>query len=464
MASLSIHILGGTRTQTPERQYADEHFDSCLVVETDESLYLLDCGNPASALLADQFADSRQKPIRGIFISHADPDHICGLWSLVAAENYNRKSDFVVALPLPGSELPRCQEFLKLAIAPLPVKSKIRFVAMPLGYTFEENGFRLDTLPNEHLNPLRAVPNLTARPFVDYQPSFSFRLKYHGLTVIYSADYRWPGEIEPWLQEGAHLAILENAHTPPMEVYAQALAAYANLPFIVLTHFWHLRGKPDDLVDIARRQMPHSRIIAATAGMEFRFDLDHKEAMPQVIPFAERIKGRHARRYPTPAEIESFCRQRGMPLEWSVIGPFDNPRRGDNYIGLDQDHGIGPRPDFERTFKGKEGRAIRWQHIPLREIRADGSVPLDGEECLAYVYSRFSVPADGKYDILAGSDDGCRMWVDGKELFYINESKGAVADEYRIPIDLQAGEHEVLMAVDQKFGSGMYFWRIVAAQ
>jgi hypothetical protein len=310
------------------------------------------------------------------------------------------------------------------------------------------------------------MPNLTARPYVDYQPSFCFRVKYRGLTVIYSADYRWPGEIEPWLQEGAHLAVLENAHTAPMESYAQSLAAYPKLPCIAFTHFWHLRGKPEDLADIAQRKLPDSRVYAATAGMEFRFDADQPDAGPRVIPFAERIKGRKPRCFPTPAEIEASCRQRGIPLEWAVLGPFDNPRCGDSYAGLYQDHGIGLRPDFSRTFIGKDGQAIHWQRIPSREIRTDGSMPLDaligGDECLAYVYSRFNVPANGRHEILAGSDDGCRMWVDGLEVFCINETKGAAADEYRIPIDLLAGEHEVLMSVEQRFASWMYFWRLVA--
>lgn len=465
MASLSVHILGGARTQTPERHYADEHFESCLVVETDDARYLLDCGNPASGMLADQFLDRPTKPLRGIFISHADPDHISGLWSLLAAENYSRKADFVVALPLPEAELPRCREFLKLAAAPGPVKSSIRFVTMPLGYTFEDKGFRLETLPNGHLNPLRAMKDLSARPYVDYQPSVSFRVTYRGLTVIYSADYCGPAEIEPWLQAGAHLAILENAHTPPMESYAQSLAAYPRLSCIALTHFWHLRGRPEDLVAIAQRQLPHAKVMAATAGLEFKFDLDHPDAGPRVIPFAERITSRQPRRYPTPAETEAFCRQRGIPLEWAVLGPFDNPRRGDDYAGLEQEHGVRPRPDFERSFTGKDGKSIRWQRIPAREIRPDGSMPLDaligGDECLAYVYSRFSVPTAGRYTILAGSDDGCRMWVDGKEVFCLNQTKGASPDEYRIPIDLQAGEHEVLMAVEQRFAAWMYFWRIV---
>lgn len=468
MASLSIHILGGTRTETPERNYADEHFESCLVAETDDALYILDCGNQSSTLLADQFANCRSKPIRGIFITHADPDHISGLWSLLAAQNYSRKSDFVVALPLPEAELSRCEEFLKLAAAPAQVQSKIRFVTMPIGYTFEENGFTLETLPNGHLNPLRSMTNLTAKPFVDYHPSFSFRLKYQGVTVIFSGDYRWAAEIEPWLKEGANLSILENGHTPPIEIYARSLAPYDNLPFIVLTHFWHVRGKPEELANIAKSQLPRSKVIVGMAGMELRFDMENKTAPPQVIPFAERIKDRRPRVYPTLAQTEARCREQGIPLEWSVIGPFDNPKCGDNYCGLDQDHGVGARPDFEKTYEGKEGQAVRWQRIPSREIRADGSMPLDaligGDECLAYVHSRFSVPADGKYDILAGSDDGCRMWVDGKEVFYINQTKGTFADEYRIPITLAAGEHEVLMAVEQRFASWMYYWRIIAAQ
>ncbi len=467
MHTLRLHILGGSRTQSPERNYADELFESCLVVETEDALYLLDCGNPASALLADQFFGVARKPIRGIFISHADPDHISGLWSLVAAENYSRKAEFVVALPLPEAELPRCRDFLKLASAPLPPKASIRFVAMPVGYCFEENGFRLETLPNGHLNPLRAMKDLTARPFADYQPSFSFRVRYCGVTLIFSADYLGPEEIDPWLREGAHLAVLENAHTPPMETYAQRLAVYPNLPCVAFTHFWHLRGKPGELADIAQAALPKSKVIAASAGMEFRFDLEHPDALPAVLPFTERIQDRQPRPYPTPAEIDAFCGQRGIPQNWSMLGPFDNPPQGDRYVGLDQDHGVAPRPDFRKSHVGKDGREVRWQPIPAREIRSNGAIGLDdligGFECLAYVHSRFTVEADGPYEILAGSDDGCRMWVDGREVFYLNETKGTFADEYVIPIELDAGEHEVLMAVEQRFAAWMFFWRIQPA-
>lgn len=461
-ADFSIHVLGGTRTQTPERHYIDEWFESCVVVETEDAFYLLDCGHGAGYLIADQFADVRMKPIRGIFISHLDEDHVGGLWSFL-----HPKMDCVVVLPLPEAELQRCESFLELISVPYRLKTKIRFASMPIGYGFEDNGFRLETFPNDHLSALRAMPGLRYQPYEDYQPSFSFRVHYRGRKVIYSADYRTPLEIEPWLKEGADLAILENTHTPPMEVYTDMLAQYPNLPVIALTHFWYTQGDPVEVTAFFQQRLPASKIVMTTAGMEFRFDLNRRERGPEVISFAERIRRRQPRRYLSTAEMESLCRQRGIPIEWAIIGPFDNPRRGDNYTGLDQDHGVGPRPDFGRTFTGKNGQPIRWQKVPFQAIRQDGSIALDqligGEECLAYAYARFIVPKDGHYEILAGSDDGCRMRVDGQEVFYISRTKGAVADEYRIPLELKKGDHEVLMAVEQRFAAWQFFWRIMPA-
>lgn len=465
MSTFSLHVLGGTGTQTPERYYTDNVLQACLVVETEDALYLLDCGNHAAYVLGEQFADTKRKPIRGIFVSHADPDHINGVWSLVAEENHHASADFVVALPLPKDELARCREFLRLASSPFEPRSRIRFETMPLGYVFERDSFRLETLPNKHLRILTTLPGRRHEPYRDYQPSLSFRVHYGGRTVIYSADYVDAVEIDPWLREGADLAILENAHTAPIEVYATTLARYPRLPVIALTHFWHLRGRPEEVTAIAQSILPNTQMVKTTAGMEFRFDLDRPETGPRIIPFAERLRAREPRRFPTAAEIEAFCRSQGIPLDWFVLGPFDNPRRGEDFIGLDQDHGVGPRPDEGRTFVGKDGREIRWMPVPRREIRADGSIGLDqiigGLECLGYAYACFSVPHAGRYVILASSDDGCRMWVDGNEVFHLNATKGARVDEYRIPIELSAGEHEVLMAVDQRFGAWMFFWRIV---
>lgn len=465
MNTFSLHVLGGNRTQTPERYYTDDLFQSCLVAETEDALYLLDCGNHTAYALAEQFAGTQQKPIRGIFISHADPDHISGVWSLVAEANHHASADFVVALPLPEGELARCREFLCLVSAPFETRSRIHFESMSLGYEFERHGFRLETLPNDHLRPQTTLPHRRYEPYRDYQPSFSFRVHFGGRTIVYSADYVDALELDPWLRAGADLAILENAHTAPIEMYAATLARYPRLPIIALTHYWHLRGRPEEVTAIAQSLLPDAQVVQTTAGMEFRFDLDRPEVGPRIVPFSERLRTRAPRLFPTVAETEAFCRARGIPLDWFMLGPFDNPRRGEDYIGLDQDHGVGPRPDDGRTFAGKDGREIRWMPLPRRGLRPDGSIGLDqvigGLECLGYAYARFSVPRTGRYVILAGSDDGCRMRVDGKEVFYLNATKGAQVDEYRIPIDLTAGEHEVLMAVEQRFGAWKFYWRIV---
>ncbi len=57
-----------------------------------------------------------------------------------------------------------------------------------------------------------------------------------------------------------------------------------------------------------------------------------------------------------------------------------------------------------------------------------------------------------------GSDDGCKVWLNGKCVHEYQGRRGVVADQDRIVLDLKAGWNTLLVKVEQYTGG----WGLVA--
>ena len=252
--------------------------------------------------------------------------------------------------------------------------------------------------------------------------------------------------------------------------YARLLARYERVSMMALTHFNLTQEDPENLVRLARETLPRNiDVVKTTPGMEIRFDSCGNDRVPQVIRFAERLKKRQPIAYPSREEIACCCRERGIPLTWRVLGPFDNERSPDgDYVGLSRDHSVALHPDFSAVYDGKDGTLITWRQVSLEDFgfpNFDGRIDLGkivgGDECLAYAYAEFEILADGEYEALFSSDDGMKLWIDEIEIFSLNVSKGANPDEFRSKLQMAKGIHRALIAVEQRFAGWMFYFRII---
>lgn len=71
----------------------------------------------------------------------------------------------------------------------------------------------------------------------------------------------------------------------------------------------------------------------------------------------------------------------------------------------------------------------------------------DVDHRAAYIRTTVTIPKQGSYRLEVGSDDGVKVWVDGKLLHTNNTPRGVECGEDKIPVTLGAGKHDLLLKV-----------------
>jgi putative heme-binding domain-containing protein len=153
------------------------------------------------------------------------------------------------------------------------------------------------------------------------------------------------------------------------------------------------------------------------------------------------------------------------PDYWHVIGPFI--RNGDQ--PLKHEHGPETKPfDPKATFPEWNGPSSgpKPKDLSWRTIRPDAKGYVDlmafhGEtasQSLSYLYRAIESTIEQDAEILIGSDDGCVVWVNGKEVLRENVTRAAQPEQNRVKVKLKKGKNEVLVKIaNGNNPHGMYF-------
>lgn len=145
--------------------------------------------------------------------------------------------------------------------------------------------------------------------------------------------------------------------------------------------------------------------------------------------------------------------------DWWVVGPFDNEGQKGLVTAFAPERGF----DAEKTVTGKNGMELKWKRY---SDGTSGYIDFTGifdpsENVLAY--ARRTIVADSAKNVQfgIGSNDGVRVWVNGRLVLDRPVARRAQVNEDRITVPLQKGENEILVKVDQlKRGWGFYFTEI----
>lgn len=153
-------------------------------------------------------------------------------------------------------------------------------------------------------------------------------------------------------------------------------------------------------------------------------------------------------------------REGTLGRSWQLLGPFADP----DGKGHDREYTPEQEPiaDLDREHDGARGK-VRWQtyyssgdRIDLEKIFTYDQAGVAYAVCWVHTYSRKPV-------LLTGSDDGIKVWIDRHLVLDRATRREAVAGEDRTPLSLAAGWHEVLVKVDNAFGSWAFYLDIVDA-
>lgn len=146
---------------------------------------------------------------------------------------------------------------------------------------------------------------------------------------------------------------------------------------------------------------------------------------------------------------------------WAVAGPYFE--EGSNATKI-----------FEKTFPPQEhlgcddNGAIVWSVAPLglnREMlyMVDLEQAIGGSERVAFLKTCLDSDTAKEVTLALGSNDGCKVWLNGEELLSLNTGRPLTPGEDRIKLNLNAGKNALVVAVYQHGGAWGMTARLMGA-
>lgn len=166
---------------------------------------------------------------------------------------------------------------------------------------------------------------------------------------------------------------------------------------------------------------------------------------------------------------------------WLLCGPFPNPPNKPRVpgrphiydhtppcIGLDTDylkeHGgeakIAPSPGMKHTGPG--GRTVKWFPYTSRLWKIPFRVAITRQSnVVAYAYGEVAAQKAGPYLMTLGSDEGVRVWINGRPVHYRLLQRAIVEDDDIVPVTLKKGRNRILVKVEQGWGGWGFAMRFL---
>ncbi|HEY1221190.1 MAG: prolyl oligopeptidase family serine peptidase [Bryobacteraceae bacterium] len=128
---------------------------------------------------------------------------------------------------------------------------------------------------------------------------------------------------------------------------------------------------------------------------------------------------------------------------WLVAGPFEGGLETDYLSGE-----TGTRATDGLEQKRADGTSVKWHSqkswgdvVTFDDLTG----PKDG--AVAYAFTKVSRPKAGEALLSVGSEDGIRMWLNGKLVLAKDGLRSLTPDEDQVEVDMNAGENALLIKV-----------------
>lgn len=162
------------------------------------------------------------------------------------------------------------------------------------------------------------------------------------------------------------------------------------------------------------------------------------------------------------AEAEAILRELGFPGEthWHCLGPFENVN------GFNRRYIAENAKRFPSRVRYKD-QTLQWQVV--NDGLADGFIDLWSlfdKPVLGAAYARleFSVPTTREAELRFGYRAGMRVWLNGKQVWFLNGSERTAIDRWKVPVTLKEGRNIVLLKCTQGVGEWGFYFRITDEQ
>jgi alpha-galactosidase len=208
--------------------------------------------------------------------------------------------------------------------------------------------------------------------------------------------------------------------------------------------------RPDDIVAMC------DELIAAHGDL-----LPNLDAKKVLVPRSDRKLPRT-----DPADLrkkwddQRKAMSKGTILKWKVIGPFMTKTPGvmrvDTTTPLEEEFLRRPDGTVDLAAKYKDhGKTLQW--FPTQAGKLDGQVDGDKvfghhEFCLVYGYACVQSDRDKDVVLKMGSDDGIKVWLNGKQVHRMEAMRGYSLDSDTANVQLKKGANHVVVKLSQLAG------------
>ena len=430
---IRFHFLG-TAAGVPDL----DRLYSGTAVEISSSIFLIDAGDGIGLAFSRSGLD--WKRVKALFITHEHGDHTGGIAGVLSRMPAGAVVKF--------SKSYSCEELKAWSV----LYPHLKFEILHHNLVSDVDGVTVTALKNDHLAS---------------NQSYSFEIKYQYKRILYSGDignillerYFWD-----YATPESDLLIMESAHIMPKSKLLEKLLT-CRCRQLVFNHIWRETVLNFDMQEYLSSALPYP-VRYSTDGSFAGLDDDgnyfcgERSELPSALkPF---------RRF-TDSELEELFSSQGIPSHWHILGAFENRLENSSHTGLYSDlvKQVVADTDFNGTYCDKYQKRITWQSVGARDMTPRGLLPFawiySELEMTSFAATDFSIETSGNYRILWGSDDGCRMFIDGNEVLCDDVVRGAQKDQNSKVIKLEEGSHRlVVVHATARGGWGVHF-RIIPA-
>jgi hypothetical protein len=145
------------------------------------------------------------------------------------------------------------------------------------------------------------------------------------------------------------------------------------------------------------------------------------------------------------------------PWAWEVFGPGQYL---DNYASGPLDGERAPPAGDKRAWTPFKDTSYEWFGVLDFGLQTSGNSKHAPADCTIYARTTVKVAKDGEYKIKVMADDQMVLWLDGEEIFRIDDRLPVTRSARSFVHQLSAGEHHLRMRVNQTDGPWQAYLRI----
>jgi putative heme-binding domain-containing protein len=144
-----------------------------------------------------------------------------------------------------------------------------------------------------------------------------------------------------------------------------------------------------------------------------------------------------------------------------VVGPFDNPQRSvDAKAGPEESLA---NPNLNAEFPTLDAKKVRWELVTsessagfpaIDTVRFDRTRGFRANSVSHYFLAYAESPSEQDATLLIGSDDGCKVWINGQQVHRNEVTRALGFGQDRVPVRFKAGRNVILIKVVNGDGAG----------